>query len=160
MRFLPLSLVIAGGIVLDLWDVPLLGIQALRLDYGLMVLFFLACYVWNTVPFLMVLALGLLFDLVIGLPFGLSVLLFLSIAWIVDAQRAYLRSQSFLVLWFVFGILCVVAAFYEWAVFSLLQGHFVFSWIPLFQKFLTILFFPLGFLALYHSWSLAGYKKY
>jgi len=85
---------------------------------------------------------GLLQDLLIGLPPGLSSAVLVLIRWIACSHRRFVAGQSFLVLWTGFVIMALLAAVLEWALFCLLEWRLA-ALLPVALRFLmAIMVFP------------------
>lgn len=95
-------------------------------------LLLMAIYYWSvyrptlTPPWL-VFAIGLLSDIITGLPFlGLSAILFLLAHLAVVDQRRFLTGQSFTVVWMGFAALAVAYHLMQWGISSMLSWQ----WMP------------------------------
>jgi rod shape-determining protein MreD len=87
--------------------------------------------------------LGLLQDFLSGAPIGINVLIFLSVQWLVLSQRQFLVGKTFLIYWFGFALVSMVAACETWVLASI---HYVSLLSPLgiFAQYLvTAGIFPL-----------------
>lgn len=84
----------------------------------------MAVYYWSVcrpmlVPPAAVFVIGLVMDVLSGLPVGLTSAILVAAQWLVRGQRRYLMGQSYVVLWTGFAIICMVAAFAQWGLFGL-----------------------------------------
>ena len=106
-------------------------------------LFLMALYYWSVyrptlVPPWLVFIFGIISDVLSGAPMGLNAGLFVVMQWLVTDQRRFLMGQSFVVVWFGFLFVSIIAAFVEWLLFGLVH----FSWPSLQPKLFSVL---LGF---------------
>ncbi len=108
---------------------------------------FAAVFYWSIfypalLPFWLVFSLGFGFDLLVGLPAGGTALILLSAQWLLRTQQRFLLGQGFWALWLCFALLCYVALFAQWALFSLFSWH-VMPLLPVVvNSILTIALFP------------------
>lgn len=101
-----------------------LNFQVSYTGYYMPHLVLLAIYYWSLfypslMPDWLIFLLGLLFDIIFGLPFGASALQFLLLAWITKSQRDTIMKQPFLAMWGVSCLILIVAALMQWMVNSL-----------------------------------------
>lgn len=81
-------------------------------------------YYWSVcrptlVPPAAVFLIGIVMDVLSGLPVGLTAAILVASQWLVRGQRRYLLGQSYAVLWTGFAITCAAAAFAQWGLFGL-----------------------------------------
>lgn len=86
---------------------------------------------------------GLLQDLLVGGPFGLTVIQLILVYWLVLTQRRLFLSSSFSLLWLGFALIMAAASLLQWAVFSLMIGHLLAPQPVFFQGLMTLALFPL-----------------
>lgn len=84
----------------------------------------MAVYYWSVcrptlLPPAAVFAIGVVMDVLSGLPAGLTAAILVAAQWLVCGQRRYLLGQSYAVLWTGFAITCAAAAFAQWGLFGL-----------------------------------------
>ncbi len=85
------------------------------------VLYYWAIYRPSLLPPFVVFVFGLIFDLIIGLPVGLSAFVMLIVRQLVADQRLFLTGQPFTVIWLGFAIVSGVALSVHWALYGLVQ---------------------------------------
>ena len=78
-----------------------------------------AVYRPHLLPAWAVFILGLLQDFLSGAPIGINVLVFLTVQWLVLSQRQFLVGKSFLIYWFGFALVALVAAGEMWLLASI-----------------------------------------
>jgi rod shape-determining protein MreD len=86
---------------------------------------------------------GVLSDIVLGTPPGLTALVLVLLQVTVDRQRKFFSGQPFVVLWTCLAIALFLATILRWGVLSLLSGAALPVSMPLAQVLATTLFFPL-----------------
>lgn len=90
--------------------------------------------------------LGLLIDIVSGLPLGLNALLYVIIARIIQNQRKIFMGQLFLSVYVGYALVSAGVAALEWAIFCLV-GFEIVSFKPVMGSILLgFAFFPVAFL--------------
>ncbi|HAU29152.1 MAG TPA: rod shape-determining protein MreD [Rhodospirillaceae bacterium] len=128
----------------------LMGTAPLRLPFienaapplVLMGVYFWAVFQPVLMPSWVVFVIGLLQDLLLGLPLGISPALLVLVHWIARAHRRLIVRQSFLVVWTGFFLMALLATVLEWVGTSLLAWHLV-PVLPMVLRFLeAILLFP------------------
>lgn len=87
---------------------------AIEIPFVLMFLYYWAVYRPNIMPPLLVFGLGLLFDLLSGLPLGVSAFIFLLQNLIVSDQRIFLAGQTFIVIWIGFTVVASLSLLVQW----------------------------------------------
>ncbi len=106
-----------------------------------------AVYYWaiyrpTLVPPYLCFAIGLMIDIVSGLPLGLNAVVLTLVQWVVRDQRQFLMAQAYLTIWAIFILIGFLALFLEWAMFGLVQM----MWTPVLPVMLsaaaTVLLFP------------------
>ena len=87
------------------------------------VLYFWFLYRPTLMPVWLVCILGLINDLVVGMPLGLTPLIYLSIRQFILYQRTFLMAQSFVILWSVFIVMLVFYEVIQWGAVSVLFAY-------------------------------------
>lgn len=116
----------------------------------------MAVYYWvvfrpDLMPRILVFALGLFQDALIGAPFGLTALIYLLAHGFVLNQRRFLVGKPFWIFWSGFAIVTPVAAFLTWVLASILRGAMLPTDVVLMGMVLTVITFPVIAWALLHS---------
>ena len=86
---------------------------------------------------------GLIYDILAGLPFGLTSLVLIGVYMLVHRQRKLLFSQPFWILWMVYIILTTAAGAITWLLLSLLRFHIMPPMPQILEIFLSAATFPL-----------------
>ncbi len=94
-------------------------------------------------PYWFVFTVGLVMDSVMGLPLGLTSLLFIFFLFMVHAQRKYFHKEGFVIKWGYFAILLAIASIANWMLLSLFIQHSEPPVPALIQWFLTMCFYPI-----------------
>lgn len=123
------------------WPIPYLGPVMPPLA-------FIALYYWSTyrpdlLPPSIAFLLGVLNDIINGLPMGVSALLFTIAQQIILRQRRFFSGHSFFMLWSGFALAASVMMIAEWIVIGLVRWQTV-PFLPvLMQTVIAIIVFPL-----------------
>ena len=96
----------------------------------------------DLMPRVLVFAVGLFQDALIGAPFGLSALVYLLAHTFVLNQRRFLVGKPFWIFWAGFAIVAPIAGVLTWALASALRGVFLPSEVVLASIVLTVFCFP------------------
>lgn len=132
------------------FSIPLTG--EVRPHLLLAAIFYWSVYRPTLIPPWYVFVLGLLVDVLSGIPLGLNAFILVAVHWVVRTQRVYLMGQSFLGLWMGFAVTCFLSFSAQWSLFVLVTQSLVPAGPSLASAALTILVFPLVslFLVLIH----------
>lgn len=87
--------------------------------------------------------LGLLYDIVGGLPLGVSSLIFLAVQGLTASQRRFFHGKPFRIAWWGFGLVGAGAFILQWVLVSMLLGHALGLRSVMFEFLLTLLIYPL-----------------
>ncbi|MEW5704232.1 MAG: rod shape-determining protein MreD [Pseudomonadota bacterium] len=106
-----------------------------------------AIYYWglyrpDLMPATAVFFIGLLQDLLSGVPIGLNTGIFLLVYGIVVTQRRYFLHESFSITWVSFMMVAAAASILQWAAFSLLDWTVHDPSPGVFQYLLTLVLYP------------------
>ena len=97
----------------------------------------------SLLPLWAVFTLGMLYDLLSGVPLGLYILVFLSVYGIVVSQRRFVIGKSFLVYWLGYGTIALGAAVQSWFVASVWYASLLNIEAILFQYVISFGVFPI-----------------
>lgn len=128
----------------------LLSVTSMSIPYAGSVrpaLVLIAVYYWSIFrptlmpPFLCFLV-GLLLDIISGLPLGIHAIIFTLVQWTVRDQRKFLMAQAYMTTWAVFILVALGATFLQWGLYGLVR----LQWSPVMPVLVsvgvTILLFP------------------
>lgn len=117
----------------------------------LMAVYYWAIYRPTVMPVAYTFALGLLFDQLANLPFGMSALIFVGLQTVVQHSRLFLMGQPYVMVWLGFAITSLAYTISFWLLISLSEFSFA-SMKALTQMLiaalLSIMIFPLASLLL------------
>jgi rod shape-determining protein MreD len=134
-----LVLAVLSCIPFDLWH-----LSQVRPAFLLMGIYYWGVFRPGTLTPLAAFLIGLLLDLLYACPPGLNALNFVCVQWLTGAQRKFLSSQTFIVLWMCFLLTAAASALFQWAAMSLFAWSFMPVKPVLAGALLTWLFFPLA----------------
>ena len=98
-----------------------------HVPFLMITVYFWAVYRPNVLPPLLVFILGLMADVITGMPIGVGAIILVLLNWAISSQRAFITAQSFAMTWLVFGIVYVGIVVMQWLIFGLIQ----FQWSPI-----------------------------
>jgi len=107
----------------------------------------MAIYHWTVyrprlMPPLAIFFIGLMYDILSGMPIGVNAVVFLMVHGAVIHQLRFFAGKPFLVVWFGFGIVGLGASILSWTLVSILSGSIVEPRAAVFQCLLNFGFFP------------------
>lgn len=120
----PYSL-IGALFVCNVISIPLPLLHNVEIPFVLMAIYYWAMYRPTLVPAWLLFVIGMLMDVLSGLPLGLNTIIFIAIGWGVSRKRRFLMSQPFFVIWCMFVAVCLLAFSLRWGLFSLLHADIV-----------------------------------
>lgn len=112
--------------LINLMSLPLPYVGGIKPMLVMMAVYYWAINRPTLVPPGLCFGMGLLMDILTGMPPGLNAFIFVAVQWLVRDQRRFLMGQPFITVWALFGLICVGAAGLQWILFGLVQG-----WAPL-----------------------------
>lgn len=120
----------------------ILNLMALPIPYAGSVkpmLVMMAVYYWSIyrptlVPPWLCFGVGLLMDILSGMPPGLNAGILVALQWLVRDQRRFLMGQPYITIWAVFGFVMLVTALAEWVLFGL-----ALDWAPIMPVMAAVL---------------------
>ncbi len=89
-----------------------------------------------------ILCIGLLQDILIGMPPGMNAVLLLLVRGVAVSQNRVFRGRSFLVLWWGFGLVAIAGAFVIWLLSTAYYLTLINPLPALFQAAMTTTMFP------------------
>lgn len=121
----------AGVPILLMWLLALLylafrhaeGLSQFLPALPLYPMFFWGVFAARPPSYLMVFLLGLVMDAVMGLPLGMSSLLYLLFMLALQTQRRFLTKEGFLMLWAYYALFSLALALATWATLSIFHGR-------------------------------------
>jgi rod shape-determining protein MreD len=120
-------------LILNLISIPLITQGTLKPAFVLMAVYYWAIFRPNLVPSWLCFAYGIILDVMVGLPVGLTAFILVAMQWIVRDQRRFLMGQPFIVVWAIFILIYASTQGLAW----LLNG-FAYDFVPLKPLLLNI----------------------
>jgi rod shape-determining protein MreD len=108
----------------------------------LMAVFYWAVHRPDLLPPITVFLIGLLQDILVGMPPGMNALVLLIVRSIAVSQGRVFRGRSFIILWWGFGTVALASAFVVWALTAIYVVSAVDPSPGLFQAGMTTALFP------------------
>lgn len=154
----------AYALICILWIIDMISIgftdfQNIKPFLTLMVIFYWSIYRPKLIPSWFVFVIGVIFDLVTGMPVGLTACLLVIIQRILIDQRLTLTGQPFTTV--MFGYTSVSAIFYilQWLVFGVLNNAYIDIEYVVGRILVSIIFFPLFYLLLNLTHKILPFEK-
>ena len=123
------------------WHVP--GLAVITPAFTLIAVFFWSIYQPHRLPYWVTFLIGVLQDLLLGMPIGQGALGLLLIQGLVVSQRRFFIAKPFLVVWWGFAMVAPLGAAIAWAIASIARDA-VIPVLPVFvQTLITVLLYPL-----------------
>ena len=122
------------------WRLP--GFGAITPAFTLMAVFYWSIYRPDRLPYVAVFCLGVIQDLLSGMPLGMTPLVLLIVQGVLISQRRFLLGKSFLVVWCSFMIVAPGAAILGWIVGTVFFGALLAPVPILVQVVMTVLLYP------------------
>lgn len=109
----------------------------------------MAIYCWtvwrpHSLPYGAVFLIGMLEDLLRGLPLGLTPLLLLILQAVLRAQQGHIAGRTFDVFWIAFALAAALHALLQWLAAVALSGGYVGPEPGIFQLMFSVAVFPLA----------------
>ena len=141
-QLLPFSLTLLL-VLLDAMPTRLPGFAAVAPLLPLISVYYWAIYRPELLPPSVAFALGVINDVIIGTPLGVSALVYLLVQGMTASQRRFFHGKSFLVAWWAFGLVAVVALMLQWILVSVIFGHMLAPQAVIVEFVMTVAFYPL-----------------
>ncbi len=141
-RLLVPHLLLLALLLMNITALPLLPTGAVKPQFVLMAVYYWAIYRPTLLPPVFCFMIGLVMDVLSGMPPGINALILVMTQWLVRDQRRFMMGQPYSTIWAVFGLVCILALGIQWALYGLVHMH----WSPLLPVFsgglLSMLLFP------------------
>lgn len=118
------------------------GYAATASNLVLMAVFYWSVHRPDLLSPVTILCIGLLQDILIGMPPGMNAVLLLLVRGVAVSQNRVFRGRSFLVLWWGFGLVAIAGAFVIWSLSTAYYLTFINPLPALFQAAMTTAMFP------------------
>ncbi len=159
LRYICVYGIVAVAFFLDVMVFPAPFSAVMTVPFLFITIFYWAIFRPTLLSPFLIFVLGLLFDSMTGGILGYSSVVFVLVRWGLLDQRAFLASQPFLMLWFVFTVLYTGLVVMKWAVFGFvdMQWHSLDTIIP--ELAAGCITFPIVTAVLHISHKLLPYRK-
>lgn len=108
--------------LLDLLPIHIPSLGEIRPCFSIMAVFYWAIYRPTLIPNWFVFGLGLLLDLLSGMPLGINAFIFLLVYWVISDQRRVFVGQPFATVMIGFTLVFGLSNALRWFLFGLLSG--------------------------------------
>lgn len=122
------------------WHVP--GLAVITPAFPLIAVFFWSIYQPHRLPYWATFLIGVLQDLLLGMPVGQGALGLLLIQGLVVSQRRFFIAKPFLVVWWGFAMVAPLGAAIAWAVASIARDAVIPVLPVVVQTVITVLLYP------------------
>lgn len=129
-------------VVLSVIPLPIPGYGLVTPAFLLMAVYYWAIHRPDRLPAIAVFLLGLLQDMLTGLPTGITALVLLLVYAVMRNQRRLFLGKPFLVMWFGFAIVAPCAIMLQWLVASGVMGRLIPPGTVVVQLLLTLALYP------------------
>ncbi len=123
------------------WHLP--GLAVITPAFTLIAIFFWSIYQPHRLPYWVTFLIGVLQDLLLGMPIGQGALGLLLIQGLVVSQRRFFIAKPFLVVWWGFAMVAPLGGVIAWAIASITRDAFIPVLPVAVQTVVTVLFYPL-----------------
>lgn len=127
---------------LGMVPLPMPGYTPVAPAVALIAVYYWSIYRPDLLPAVAVFAIGLLQDLLSGVPLGVNTLVLLMVHRVVTSQRRFFHGKPFLVLWWSFMLVAAGVALMSWVLVALLVGTLIDPRPVIAQYLLTLALFP------------------
>ena len=141
-QLLPVSLVLIL-ILVNALPSRLPGFAAVAPLLPLIGVYYWSIYRPDLMPPAVAFGLGLLNDVIAGLPLGVSSLIYLLVQGMTASQRRFFHGKPFRIAWWGFGLVSSGAFLLQWLLVSALLKHALEPRAVLFEFLMTLFFYPL-----------------
>jgi len=135
-------LVTLALVILTVVPTKLPGFAQVSPSWPMMGIFYWSIYRPDLLPIWAAFLIGVLTDIVTGMPIGINALLYLLIRGVVVIQRRFFLTNTFPMAWAAFAIIAIGAIGLNWLLFAILQGEAVDPQILLWQYVILMGLFP------------------
>ena len=142
-RYAAPLLITIGLVLVSQVPLRLPGIAPVTIGFSLIAVFYWALHQHDMLPAVAVFFIGLLQDMLVGTPIGLSAFSLLFAYGIVISQRRFFYRKSFLVVWLGFSITAILFGVLRWGLVSFIEGRVVLLGPTIIEFFLTVTFYPI-----------------
>lgn len=142
------QLVLLCLVLFNLLTIPMPLVGQVQPYFVLMAVYYWAIYRPTIVPPALCFVVGLLMDILSGGVMGVQAFILVVVQAVVRSQRRFLMGQTYLVLWFFFGVVALAYGALLWALWGLVSWAWRLPLPALFDMGVSFLLFPFVSLAL------------
>lgn len=95
--------------------------QMMKPDFVLVAVFYWAIFRPTLMPPVVTFGLGILVDVLAGVPAGFHALTYVTVHWIIRGQRRFLMGQPYLTVWLGYVFVCAAVSLLQWGVMAVLH---------------------------------------
>lgn len=128
-------LILALLTTISLAALPIPGAGLAKPYLVLMVVYYWSVNRPTLVPPVLCFGLGLLIDVLSGLPLGLNALVLVAVRWLVSDQRRFLMGQPYVTIWAIFALIALLSAGVQYLLIALVDM----AWPPLMPVMTSVL---------------------
>ncbi len=130
-------------VLVDATPTRLPGFAAVTPQLPLIAIYYWAVYRPELLPPSVAFGLGLVNDIVVGTPLGVSSLVYLLIQGLTASQRRFFHGKSFLVAWWGFALVALGGLGLQWVMVSMIFARIIEVRAVMFEFLMTASFYPL-----------------
>ena len=119
------------------------GFAAVAPMLPLIGIYYWAIYRPDLLPPSVAFLLGVINDIIAGMPLGVTPLVYLLVQGMTASQRRFFLGKPFLVAWWGFGLVVTASLCLEWALASMIFGSMLEPNAVMFELIMTFSFYPL-----------------
>ena len=127
---------------LEMINYPILYLIDIKPFFVLMSVYFWTIFRPKLFPIYIIFSIGIIIDLLMGYPLGISSILFIIINWSIIGQRRFLMGVPYYILWFLFSIICIIFGGIQWGILGLINFEWSSYFPVLISTITSILLFP------------------
>lgn len=135
--------VLAFLVLISVVQWPYVANHVVKPHFILMFIFYWSIYRPTLVPAFLCFLMGVLMDVLGGIPLGINAFIFVLTHWVVRDQRRFLMGQPFVVTWAIFGVVALLVMGLQWLIMALVSGHWAFPVSEVLRTGITFMIFPL-----------------
>lgn len=143
LRYGVVHLGFAAMILLQMMHIPLPGYGLVQPYFVLIGVYYWAIYRPTLISPVFLFFIGIMLDIILGLPLGFFTVSCLVLQRVTHDQRTYLTGQPFLVVWLVFTLAIALTCLLHWGLISIQYKHFVGISGYILNGAITIFLYPL-----------------
>ncbi len=147
-RLLPLGSTVLL-VLLSLTPTRIPGFSGVGPALAMMGVFYWSIYRPDLLSLLAAFGIGLLHDTVSGTPLGVTAAILVTVQGVTRSQRRFFLGNTFIVVWWGFGLVAMAAIAATWLLVSLAKGQLVDGRAVIFEYLITVSLYPVV------SWLLA-----